>query len=200
MWKEVLVNRRCPSSFLLRVILICILDRHMKSFVNGKAWLKDAACWFLVCCILHPLFYPLSSLWLLLPLAALSLLFLLSLPLSATRTQHNLLLLATTTLREVLFITINNNIRWLCQLLLLLLLLLFKGVSDLRQLCLEEVVKMLSWRVVSCIHLEWCEREVLIKLLLMRMKVVVKFEFVAKNSVLRVMWCLLFFLSGTATD
>ena len=198
MWKEVLVNRRCPSSFLLRVILICILDRHIKSFVNGKAWVKDAACWFLVCCILQPLFYPLSSLWLLLLLAALSLLFLLSLPLSTSWTQHLSLLLATTTLREVLFI--NNNIRRLCQLLLLLLLLLLKGVSDLRQLRLEEVVKMLSWRLVGHISLEWCEREVLIKLLLMRMRVVVKFEFVAKNSVLRVVWCLLFFLSGTATD
>jgi hypothetical protein len=161
--------------------------------------LKDALC-SLVCCILQALFYTLSSLWLLLPLAALSLLFLLSLPLSTIRTQNLYLLLATTTLREaLLFITVNNNIRRLCVLLLLLLLLL-KGVSDLRKLCVEEVIQMLSRSVIDRILLEWCERKVLIKLLLMTMRVAVKFEFVAKNSVLRVMWCLLLFLSGTATD
>jgi hypothetical protein len=46
---------------------------------------------------------------------------------------------------------------------------------------------MLSRRLVGRILLEWCEREVLIKLLLVTMRVAVKFEFVAKNSVLRVM-------------
>lgn len=189
MGKEVLVYRRCTSPFLLTMILIAILNRFIESFVNGKAWFKDASCG-LLCCILQTLICPLVLI-LLLPLAALSLLFLLSLLPNAARTLHLSFNLATTALYEVQIIAI-NKIRRLFQLLL-------TGVCDLRQLFAKELIKILTYKIVGRIHFERCEREVLKKPLLMTMRAVVKLEFIALKSALGAMWCLFFILSGTAT-
>ena len=201
MWKEVLFNRRCPSSLLKAMILISIVNCLLKSFLNGKACSKDAVCG-LVCWIFRSISLLLSSLYLLLPLAALTLLPLLSLSLACTLQISLLLTTITTTtttittLCEVLFII---TISWLCPMLLLLVLMFLQGLSDLRKLGLKELMKLLPGRVVGCILLQWCEREVLIKPLEMTMRANVKFEFIVMKSVVRVMWCILLFLSGTAT-